>query len=128
MTLKRVQATKETCEVIEILKKEHGDLVFSQSGGCCDGTAPMCYATTDFYVPSRHIKLGEICGCEFYISPEKYEYFKHSLLTIEVKKENAAFGNSFSVEIDLGYQFVTKSRIMTDEEYLQFKEEDEKKN
>ena len=122
MELKRVQATKSTCEVIEKLKKEHGELVFSQSGGCCDGTAPMCYAKSDFYVPSRHIKLGEICGCEFYISPEKYEYFKHSLLTIEVKEEKSAFGNSFSLEIDLGYQFITKSKIMSDEEYKAFQE------
>ncbi|RXJ54584.1 DUF779 domain-containing protein [Candidatus Marinarcus aquaticus] len=119
MNVERLKVTKEACDVIEQLKTEHGELVFNQSGGCCDGTAPMCYAKDDFYVPSRNIKLGEICGCEFYIDKDQFEYFKHSQITIDVKKESAAFGNSFSLEIDLGYQFITKSRIFTDEEYQQ---------
>ncbi|MEN8717360.1 MAG: DUF779 domain-containing protein [Sulfurovum sp.] len=123
MEIKKVEITDAAAEVVEKLKEEHGELVFNQSSGCCDGTAPMCYAKDDFYVPSRHISLGVIAGCEFFISPEKYEYFKHSHLTIDVKKENSAFGNSFSLEIDLGYQFITKSRIFTDEEYNQLKAE-----
>ncbi len=117
MAIKRVLVTKEAAEVIEQLKKENGELVFNQSGGCCDGTAPMCYAKSDFYVPSRNVKMGEICGCEFFIDKEQFEYFRHSEITIDVKEEKAAFGNSFSLEIDLGYQFITKSRIFTDEEY-----------
>jgi len=116
MAIERVKVTKEAVEVIEKLKSEHGELVFNQSGGCCDGTAPMCYEKGDFYVPSRNIKLGEICDCEFFIDKEQFEYFKHSEITIDVKKEEGAFGNSFSLEIDLGYQFLTKSRIFTDEE------------
>ncbi|AXX88168.1 DUF779 domain-containing protein [Malaciobacter marinus] len=116
MEVKRVDVTPEACEIIEKLKKEHGELLFNQSGGCCDGTAPMCYAKDDFYVPSRNVKLGEICGCEFFIDKDQFEYFKHSHITIDVKKETA-FGNSFSLEIDLGYQFLTISRIFTDEEY-----------
>ncbi|RXJ76933.1 UDP-glucose 4-epimerase [Arcobacter sp. F155] len=117
MSVKRVEATQEAKEVIEMLKKEYGELVFNQSGGCCDGTAPMCYEKSDFYVPSRNVKLGEICGCEFFIDSEQFEYFRHSQIIVDVKKEQGAFGNSFSLEIDHGYQFITKSRIFTDEEY-----------
>ena len=124
--MKRLDVTPAAAEVIERLKKEHGELVFNQSGGCCDGTAPMCYEKGDFYVPSRNVKLGEICGCEFFIDKDQFEYFKHSFITIDVREEKAAFGNSFSLEIDLGYQFITKSRIFTDEEYTQLLKEEEK--
>jgi len=123
MAVERLAVTPAAAEVIERLKEENGELVFNQSGGCCDGTAPMCYEKGDFYVPSRNVKLGEICGCEFFIDHQQYEYFKHSHITIDVKKEQGAFGNSFSLEIDLGYQFITKSRIFTDEEYNSLKEE-----
>lgn len=116
MSIKRVEVTQEAKEVIEMLKKEYGELVFNQSGGCCDGTAPMCYEKSDFYVPSRNVKLGEICDCEFFIDSEQFEYFRHSQIIVDVKKEQGAFGNSFSLEIDHGYQFITKSRIFTDEE------------
>ena len=124
MDIRRVTATPEALKVIEMLKEKNGELVFNQSGGCCDGTAPMCYEKGDFYVPSRNVKMGEICGCEFFIDPDQFEYFKHSFITIDVREEKAAFGNSFSLEIDLGYQFITKSRIMTDEEYKQLLEEE----
>jgi len=117
MSTQRVSVTDTASNIIELLKKENGELVFNLSGGCCDGTAPMCYAKSDFYVPSRNIKLGEICGVEFFIDKDQFEYFKHSHITIDVKEEKGAFGNSFSLEIDLGYQFLTKSRIFTDEEY-----------
>lgn len=118
MDLRRVIVTLKAREVIEMLKQEHGDLLFNQSGGCCDGTAPMCYEVGDFYVPSRNVKLGEICDCEFFIDKDQFEYFRHSQIIVDVKEEKGAFGNSFSVEIDHGYQFITKSRIFSDEEYL----------
>jgi len=124
MAVERVAVTPAAAEVIERLKEENGELVFNQSGGCCDGTAPMCYAKSDFYVPSRNVKLGEICGVEFFIDHQQFEYFKHSHITIDVKEEKAAFGNSFSLEIDLGYQFITKSRIFTDEEYASLPEDE----
>jgi uncharacterized protein (DUF779 family) len=117
MNTKRLSITPEAAKVVEKLKQEHGELVFNQSGGCCDGTAPMCYEKSDFYVPSRNIKLGEICDVEFFIDKDQFEYFRHSHIEVDVKEEKGAFGNSFSLEIDLGYQFLTKSRIFTDEEY-----------
>jgi len=122
MSTERLAITKEAAKIVERLKEENGELVFNQSGGCCDGTAPMCYAKGDFYVPSRNVKLGEICDCEFYMDKDQFEYFKHSHITIDVKEEKGAFGNSFSLEIDLGYQFITKSRIFTDEEYKNLEE------
>lgn len=126
MSIERVAITPAAAEVVEKLKEEEGELVFNQSGGCCDGTAPMCYAKSDFYVPSRNVKLGEVAGVEFFIDKDQFEYFRHSHITIDVKEEKAAFGNSFSLEIDLGYQFITVSRIFTDEEYAQLSDEEKK--
>ena len=126
MSIQRVAITPAAAKIVERLKEENGDLVFNQSGGCCDGTAPMCYAKSDFYVPSRNVKLGELCGVEFFIDKDQFEYFRHSHITVDVKEEKAAFGNSFSLEIDLGYQFITVSRIFTDEEYAQLSEEEKK--
>lgn len=121
MDIRRVIVTEAAASVIEKLKAQEGELVFNQSGGCCDGTAPMCYAKGDFYVPSRNVKMGEICGCEFFIDKDQFEYFRHSQIIVDVKEEKSAFGNSFSLEIDLGYQFLTKSRIFTDKEYEEIK-------
>ena len=126
MNIQRVAITPAAAKIVERLKEENGDLVFNQSGGCCDGTAPMCYAKSDFYIPSRNVKLGELCGVEFFIDKDQFEYFRHSHITVDVKEEKAAFGNSFSLEIDLGYQFITVSRIFTDEEYAQLSEEEKK--
>lgn len=126
MNIQRVAITPAAAKIVERLKEENGDLVFNQSGGCCDGTAPMCYAKSDFYVPSRNVKLGELCGVEFFIDKDQFEYFRHSHITVDVKEEKGAFGNSFSLEIDLGYQFITVSRIFTDEEYAQLSEEEKK--
>jgi len=116
MATERLSITKAAEDMVEKLKNEYGELVFNQSGGCCDGTAPMCYQKDDFYVPSRNIKLGEICGCEFFISAEQFEYFKHSHITIDCK-DNKSGSNSFSLETAEDKQFVTISRIFTDEEY-----------
>lgn len=121
MATQRLAVTQEASEIIQRLKDENGELVFNLSGGCCDGTAPMCYAKDDFYVPSRNVKLGQICDCDFYMDAQQFEYFKHSHITVDVKKQTA-FGNSFSLEIDLGYQFLTVSRIFSDEEYKNLEE------
>ena len=116
MSIERLAVTNTASKVIELLKETHGDLIFNQSGGCCDGSAPMCFKKGDFYVPSRNIKLGEICGCEFFIGVDEFEYFKHSHLTIDCK-DNLSGSNSFSLETAIEKQFVSVSRIFTDEEY-----------
>ena len=124
MRIHRLMATPEALKVIELLKNEYGELVFNQSGGCCDGTAPMCYEKKDFHVPSRNVKMGEVAGCEFFIDPEQFEYFRYSQIILDVKEEKAAFGNSFSLEIDEGYQFITRSRIFSDEENSLLKDQE----
>jgi len=93
--------------------------MFHQSGGCCDGSAPMCFEVGDFMVGSRDVKMGEIHGCEFFMSPEQFEYMKGTHLTIDVVKGR---GSSFSIEIPLGVRFIAVSRLYTDEEYKNLEE------
>lgn len=87
--------------------------MFHQSGGCCDGSSPMCYQQGDFITGSSDVKLGEIHGCEFFMSRDQFEYWKHTHLTIDISPGRGA---SFSLEIPLGLRFLTKSRIFSEEE------------
>jgi len=114
--VKRVLITPEAEEVVHRLKAEHGDLLFHQSGGCCDGSAPMCFSVNDYRVGDNDVKLGEIAGCSFYMSREQFEYWKHTQLIIDITKGRGA---SFSLEIPLGIRFLTKSRLFSDEELPQ---------
>lgn len=116
MTTKRVVITPEAESVVQNLKAEHGELLFHQSGGCCDGSAPMCFSVNDYRVGSNDVKLGEIVGCAFYMSREQFEYWKHTQLIIDIVKGRGA---SFSLEIPLGVRFLTKSRLFSDEEVAQ---------
>ncbi len=115
MATSRVNSTQAANKLIDRLRKEHGtELMFHQSGGCCDGSAPMCFEVGDFMVGSRDVKMGEIHGCEFFMSPDQFEYMKNTHLTIDVVKGR---GSSFSIEIPLGLRFMAVSRLYTDEEY-----------
>jgi len=87
--------------------------MFHQSGGCCDGSSPMCYPKDELIVGSSDVWLGEVAGCDFYMAKDQFEYWQHTELTIDVVKGRGA---SFSLEIPLGLRFVTKSRIFTYEE------------
>ena len=113
MSVPRVTVTDEAKAIIAQLREEHGPLMFHQSGGCCDGSQPMCYPHGEFQVGNSDIKLGEIDGSPFYIARDQYEYWKHMQLTIDVREGRGA---SFSIEIPLGVRFMTKSRIFTDDE------------
>ncbi len=114
--VKRVLITPEAESVVNQLKTEHGELLFHQSGGCCDGSSPMCFSVNDYRVGENDVKLGEIVGCAFYMSREQFEYWKHTQLIIDVVKGRGA---SFSLEIPLGVRFLTKSRLFSDEELPQ---------
>lgn len=105
----RVSATEKAVALITQLQQDHGDLIFHQSGGCCDGSAPMCFAKDEFYLDESDVLLGEINGCPFYMNQDQYEYWKHTHLTIDVVKGRGA---SFSLEIPLGVRFITKSRLL----------------
>jgi uncharacterized protein (DUF779 family) len=109
----RVTVTPAAEAVIDQLREKHGDLMFHQSGGCCDGSAPMCFAVDDFMVGSRDVMLGTIHGCNFYMAADQFEFWKNTHLTIDVTEGRGA---SFSLEIPLGLRFITLSRLFTDEE------------
>ena len=115
MHTKRVESTQKANELIDRLREKHGtELMFHQSGGCCDGSAPMCFEVGDFMVGSCDVKLGEIHGCEFFMAPEQFEYMKNTHLTIDVVEGR---GSSFSIEIPLGVRFIAISRLFTSEEF-----------
>ncbi len=119
--VKRVLITPEAEEVVQRLKAEHGDLLFHQSGGCCDGSAPMCFSVKDYRVGDNDVKLGEIAGCSFYMSREQFEYWKHTQLIIDITKGRGA---SFSLEIPLGVRFLTRSRVFTMEELAELERQE----
>ncbi|WP_448099485.1 DUF779 domain-containing protein [Luteibacter yeojuensis] len=109
----KVIATPAAVVLIERLRERHGALLFHQSGGCCDGSSPMCYPTNDFIVGDRDVLLGTIAGASFYMSPSQYEYWKHTQLIIDVVEGR---GGMFSLENGEGLRFLTRSRLFTDEE------------
>jgi uncharacterized protein (DUF779 family) len=111
--VERVLATEAALTLIEALSARHGPLMFHQSGGCCDGSAPMCYPLGEFRVGRSDVKLGEIGGCPFYMSESQFEYWQHTQLTIDVVKGR---GSGFSLEAPEGVRFLTRSRVFTDEE------------
>lgn len=111
----RILATEAALALIEKLKQQHGNLMFHQSGGCCDGSQPMCFAEGEFKIGGSDVLLGEIAGCKFYMHKDQFEYWKHTQLTLDVTPGR---GSSFSLEIPLGVRFIIKSRIFTEEELV----------
>lgn len=111
----QVLATLPALQLIERLRARHGPLLFHQSGGCCDGSSPMCYPQDDFIVGDRDVQLGEIGGAPFYISAPQFEYWKHTQLIIDVVPGR---GGMFSLENGEGVRFLVRSRLFDDTEYL----------
>ncbi len=109
----RVSATGAALELIAVLREQHGDLMFHQSGGCCDGSSPMCYPRGEFLVGDSDVQLGEIGGAPFYMSRAQFEYWQHTHLIIDVVPGR---GGMFSLENPTGRRFLTRSRLFTDEE------------
>jgi uncharacterized protein (DUF779 family) len=109
----RVDATPEAVSLIERLRAKHGAVIFHQSGGCCDGSSPMCYPDGDLMLGSADVKLGEIAGAPFYMSASQFDYWKHTKLIIDVVPGR---GGMFSLENGEGVRFLTRSRMFTAEE------------
>jgi uncharacterized protein len=109
----RVSATPATETLIEKLQGIHGPLLFHQSGGCCDGSAPMCYPRGEFKVGAQDVYMGEIGGQPFYMARSQFEYWQHTHLIIDVVPGR---GSGFSVEAPEGVRFLTRSRVYTDAE------------
>ncbi len=114
MDTRKVIATDAALALIDRLKTKYGDLMFHQSGGCCDGSSPMCYPLGEFLVGDSDVLMGEIGGCPFYMSASQYEYWKHTQLIIDVVQGR---GGMFSLEGPEGLRFLTRSRLFTDEEW-----------
>ena len=113
-TVAQVVATDAALALIEELKGRHGDLMFHQSGGCCDGSAPMCFARGEFILGDNDVHLGDIGGAPFYISESQYEYWSHTQLIIDVVPGR---GGMFSLEGPTGKRFLTRSRFYEDAEW-----------
>ncbi len=109
----RVNITDEARKVLDALKTENGALMFHQSGGCCDGSSPMCYPAREFRIGQRDVLLGMVNGAPFYIGAAQFAYWEHTHLTVDVV---AGRGSGFSLEAPRGVRFVTRSRLFTDEE------------
>ncbi|KGX87491.1 DUF779 domain-containing protein [Pontibacillus litoralis] len=107
----KVTATNDALQLIDNLYAKHGPLLFHQSGGCCDGSSPMCYAQDDFIVGDADVYLGHIGGCPFYMHRKQYEYWQHTQLIIDVVEGR---GGMFSLEGPEGVRFFTRSRVFKD--------------
>ncbi len=112
-TASRVDITPAATALVEKLKALHGDLLFHQSGGCCDGSAPMCYPRGEFRVGGSDVFLGTIADCPFYIGAAQFEYWRHTHLTIDVVPGR---GSGFSLEAPEGFRFLTRSRLFDADE------------
>jgi len=110
--VERVSATPAALELIAVLRAQHGALMFHQSGGCCDGSSPMCYPLGEFLVGDSDVQLGEIGGCPFYMSSAQFEYWQHTHLIIDVVPGR---GGMFSLEGPTGRRFLTRSRLFSEE-------------
>jgi uncharacterized protein (DUF779 family) len=121
----RVAVSPEAAEMIRRLRDEHGPLMFHQSGGCCDGSSPMCFAVGDFWTGDSDQLLGEIDAgtpepIEVWMSKEQFAYWKHTHLTIDLVPGRGA---GFSLEGPTGFRFLIRSRLFTDEEYADLGQE-----
>jgi len=113
MGFQQVNATPAAIALIRRLRAAHGPLLFHQSGGCCDGSAPMCYPRGEFRIGSRDVLLGTIDDCEVYIGGDQYELWKHTTLTIDAVPGRGA---GFSLESPEGMRFLTRSTMCSIDE------------
>lgn len=109
----RVLATEAALELITFLKEKHGPLMFHQSGGCCDGSSPMCYPDGELILGDQDVLLGYIGEAPFYMHKNQFEYWKHTQLIIDVVPGR---GGMFSLDGVEGKRFLTRSRAFTAEE------------
>jgi hypothetical protein len=113
MAASKIDVSPAAAEMLRGLAAKHGPLMFHQSGGCCDGSSPMCYPVGDFMTGPSDVLLGEVHGCEFWMSVPQFEYWSHTHLTVDVVPGR---GSGFSVEAPEGVRFLIRSRLFTDEE------------
>lgn len=118
--ISRVDCTDKAKELIEILKTKHGDLMFYQAGGCCEGTQPQCFKKGEYYLRYKDVCIGTIEDCEFWVDKDLFEYWKHAHFELDVIDAIGAGG--FSLEVPLGKTFKVNYRVFTQEEIDQLEE------
>ncbi|MBF6469785.1 DUF779 domain-containing protein [Nocardia beijingensis] len=112
--VQRVEFTGHAEELLRLLIEQHGPVMFHQSGGCCDGSSPMCYPRGEFRVGASDVLLGHpAADTPFWMSADQYEYWRHTHLTVDVVPGR---GSGFSLEAPEGVRFLIRSRLLTDEE------------
>ena len=122
----RVEITPEAGRLLKKLTDIHGPLMFHQSGGCCDGSAPMCYPAGEFRVGGNDVLLGRVQVADIdepisvWISLPQFEYWKHTAITIDVVPGR---GGGFSLESPEGFRFIIRSRVFTDDEWMLLKDQ-----
>ncbi|MGV9673881.1 DUF779 domain-containing protein [Nocardia sp. NPDC003482] len=110
----RIDITREAAHLLADLIARHGPVMFHQSGGCCDGSAPMCYPRGEFRVGAADVLLGNLPGdTPFWMSADQFEYWRHTHLTVDVVRGR---GSGFSLEAPEGMRFLIRSRLLTDAE------------
>jgi uncharacterized protein (DUF779 family) len=109
----RVQVTPAAAAMVVKLQAVHGPLLFHQSGGCCDGSSPMCYPRQEFRTGAQDVFLGTIADTPFFIGAAQFEYWRHTQLIIDVVPGR---GGGFSLEAPEGVRFLTRSRVFSDAE------------
>ena len=112
-TTERISVTPEAVAIIRKLREDHGELMFHQSGGCCDGSQPMCFEKGEFRIGENDVYLGDVDGAGFFMSRDQFDYWQHTKLTMDITPGRGA---SFSLEIPLGLRFFIRSRLFTNEE------------
>ena len=115
----QVLVTPAAVDLIERLEAVHGPLMFHQSGGCCDGSSPMCFALGEFLTGDGDVLLGEVAGTPFYMSRPQFGYWKHTQLTLDVVPGR---GGMFSLEGPEGLRFHIRSRVFSGEEIAALRE------
>lgn len=115
-TTTRISATAEALQLIAELRASYGPLLFHQSGGCCDGSSPMCFPRDEFKIGYSDVGLGYIDDTPFWMSRDQFEYWQHTRLTLDVVSGR---GSSFSLEIPTGKRFLIRSELFTDEALAQ---------
>lgn len=119
--VRRVEATDQAAALLTELTGQHGPVMFHQSGGCCDGSSPMCYPRGEFRVGGSDVLLGHLPGdTPFWMSADQFEYWRHTHLTVDVVKGR---GSGFSLEAPEGVRFLIRSRLFTDDELEQLDRE-----
>ena len=109
----RVVATEAALALIQQLQEKHGPILFHQSGGCCEGSVPMCFEVGDFYIGSQDVKIGEVGGAAFWMHTSQFDYWKHTQLILDAGDGPSG---TFSIESSENKHFKIDSRVFTEEE------------